>query len=82
VSQSGEYGEDGLQRAATVEFVDDEGEVVRARAEMFASIGAGGAPQYWGNEGGATYDIEGRGRTTGIVSYFWPGTVAPKSLRA
>jgi len=47
---------------------------------MFASIAAGNSPGYWGHEGGAVYDIDGHGATTGIVSYFWPGGVSPASL--
>lgn len=82
VSQTANYGQDGLQRIVAIELTDDEGVVVRATAEMFASIRVGGASQYWGNEGGATYDIDGRGLATGVVSYFWPATVAPQSLRA
>jgi hypothetical protein len=79
VAESGRY-EDGVQRSIDVEFEDDSGYLLRARAEMFASIAAGAPGAYWGHEGGARYTIEGFGETTGIVSYFWPPSVNPSGL--
>jgi hypothetical protein len=80
VSESGKYDSDGVQRTIQAEFEDDTGYVVRASAEQFSSIAAGTPGAYWGHEGGARYSIEGVGETTGIVSYFWPGSVRPDSM--
>lgn len=80
VREETEYGADGVEREGQVELTDDTGEQLRTSFRMFASIPVGAAPAFWGHEGAATYEIAGAGPTSGIASYFWPGSILPADL--
>jgi hypothetical protein len=83
IDTSASYDAKGVQYGVDLYVEDKLGRSVRAKfAKMHSYLGSGSFETFWGYEGVGDYEVEGVGKVSGLISYFWPTRVTPEALHA